>query len=220
MDHKRINKLLKKISNLNQSIKEDEEFSSMEWEHMLNYIKKLYDEVSSAKLSEHVPEVLAIPVKEEVAAPIVVAPVVEPEPIVEEVEVPEPVVEEIPEPAPEPAPAPAPEPVVVLPQVDPALAALFEEEGGTDLSDKLASRPVKKLSKAMGINEKIFTVKELFGGDQAEFDNMMTALDGLGSFDEAKNVLIGSVAEKYEWASDKKLKKATTFIKLVRRRYS
>jgi len=106
------------------------------------------------------------------------------------------------------------------PNVDADLLALFEENSGRELSDKLASRPIKDLTKAMGINEKIFTVKELFGGDQKEFDNIMVALDGLGSFEEAKNVLIGSVAEKYDWASSKKVKKAATFIKLVRRRYN
>ena len=212
MDHKRINKLIKKISNLNQNIQEDEEFSSMELEHMLNYIKKLYEEVSGVAMEEK-----AAAVKEVVAAPVVVAPVVE-EVVIEEV------IEEVEE---EHVHDDEPEEIVVaeqaepeLPQLNAELLALFDEEDGTDLSDKLASRPIKTLTKAMGINEKIFTVKELFGGDQKEFDNMMVALDGLASFEDAKQVLAGSVAEKYEWASDKKIKKASTFIKLVRRRYN
>ena len=212
MDHKRINKLIKKISNLNQNIQDDEEFSSMELEHMLNYIKKLYEEVSGVAMEEK-----AAAVKEAVSAPVVVAPVVE-EVVIEEV------IEEVEE---EHVHDDEPEEIVVaeqaepeLPQLNAELLALFDEEDGTDLSDKLASRPIKTLTKAMGINEKIFTVKELFGGDQKEFDNMMVALDGLASFEDAKQVLAGSVAEKYEWASDKKIKKASTFIKLVRRRYN
>jgi len=212
MDHKRINKLIKKISNLNQNIQDDEEFSSMELEHMLNYIKKLYEEVSGVTMEEK-----AAAVKEAVSAPVVVAPVVE-EVVIEEV------IEEVEE---EHVHDDEPEEIVVaeqaepeLPQLNAELLALFDEEDGTDLSDKLASRPIKTLTKAMGINEKIFTVKELFGGDQKEFDNMMVALDGLASFEDAKQVLAGSVAEKYEWASDKKSKKASTFIKLVRRRYN
>jgi len=71
----------------------------------------------------------------------------------------------------------------------------------------------------MGLNEKIFTVNELFGGNNAEFQNTMVALNGLGSYDEAKSVLMGSVANKYGWGEPGKLKKARNFIKLVQRRY-
>lgn len=227
MDHKRINKLIKKITSLNESIVEDGEFSSMEQEHMLNYIKKLYEEVSGESMgSESKKEVKKRVEKIKEEATVLV---VEEEPMEDPVQEAT-VVAESPEVA-DIVSRQSATPVIAAaaiasvspkasPNVDADLLALFEENSGRELSDKLASRPIKDLTKAMGINEKIFTVKELFGGDQKEFDNIMVALDGLGSFEEAKNVLIGSVAEKYDWASSKKVKKAATFIKLVRRRYN
>jgi len=106
---------------------------------------------------------------------------------------------------------------------DPAISQdmidLFEFSNNSELSDKLANAPVKDLTKAMGINEKIFTIKELFGGSQEEMDNMLLALNGLSEFGEAKNILIRSVASKYDWTETAKVKKAKNFIKLVRRRY-
>ena len=96
---------------------------------------------------------------------------------------------------------------------------LFTLSNGSELSDKLANAPIKDLTKAMGINERIFTVKELFGGNKEEMDTILTALNGLNNFDEAKSVLMRSVASKYDWHEGSKAKKAKNFIKLVRRRY-
>ncbi len=191
MDHKRISKLIKKISQLNQSIEEDGEFSSIEKEHMLSYIQKLFEEVEG-EIPQDVEEEEVIEIVEE-----------EDDEEIEQV-MNEEKIDEL-------------EPPM---EVDDSLIELFSDASGNELSDKLASRPIKDLTKAMGINERIFTVNELFGGNQKEFENLMVALDGLSSFDEAKGVLIGSVAEKYEWASEAKQKKATGFIKLVRRRFN
>lgn len=130
----------------------------------------------------------------------------------------------IPEPALKPKASPVVETVKVAASAQPAvsnqLKELFEVSGGDDLSDKLSQRPIKDLTKAMGINEKIFTVNELFGGNSDEMNNMLVALNGLSSYDEAKNVLMRSVASKYDWSSDEKVKKARTFLKLVSRRYN
>lgn len=130
----------------------------------------------------------------------------------------------IPEPALKPKASPVVETVKVAASAQPAvsnqLKELFEVSAGDDLSDKLSQRPIKDLTKAMGINEKIFTVNELFGGNSDEMNNMLVALNGLSSYDEAKNVLIRSVASKYDWSSDAKVKKARTFLKLVSRRYN
>jgi len=106
------------------------------------------------------------------------------------------------------------------PAVSSALKELFDIERGDELSDRLSSTPVSDLTKAMGINEKVFTVNELFGGNSDEMNNMLTALNGLSSFEEAKSVLMRSVAAKYDWASAAKVKKAKNFIKLIQRRYN
>ncbi len=105
-------------------------------------------------------------------------------------------------------------------EIAPELLELFETTGVSDLSDKLSQKAIPDLSKAMGINERIFTINELFGGDKKEFDNMLTALNGLDNFDEAKKILMNSVANKHNWQSDINYKKAKKFIKLIQRRYN
>ena len=100
------------------------------------------------------------------------------------------------------------------------LLELFSFDEVTELSDKLSRKPISDLTKAMGINERIFTINELFGGDKEEFENMLVALNGLESFDQAKDVLMHSVAKKHSWQNDAKFKKARNFIKLVQRRYN
>lgn len=72
----------------------------------------------------------------------------------------------------------------------------------------------------MGLNERIFTVNELFGGDQSVFDNIVATLNELRTFADAKNYLIQNVAGKYNWASKDRKSKAKNFIKLVKRRYN
>lgn len=100
------------------------------------------------------------------------------------------------------------------------LIELFDLHESSELSDKLANAPIKDLTKAMGINERIFTVNELFGGKQDEMTNILSALNGLDTFGEAKTVLMDSVAQKYNWTEGSKLKKAKNFIKLVKRRFN
>jgi hypothetical protein len=101
----------------------------------------------------------------------------------------------------------------------PQLEALFEELAVKELSDKLSLSPLKNLAKGMGINEKIITIKELFGGDQQTFDATLKDLNNLPDFDHAKELLIAGVADKYEWASPGTKKKAKNFIRFIRRRY-
>ncbi len=207
MDHKRISKLLKKIGSLNKSIEEDGEFSSIEKEHMLSYLRKLFEEVNG-----EIPDDLDVQTEEKAQEPIAA-------PVIEEV-VPEQVV--VIEEEEEPIAVEEEEPVVAQEEneFDGVLLSLFDDKTGNDLSDKLASTPIKDLTKAMGINERIFTINELFGGNKEEFENTMSALDGLDSFEEAKKVLMGSVATKYAWSDEQKLKKASGFIKVVRRRFN
>ena len=108
---------------------------------------------------------------------------------------------------------------MVTDPVDQDLMALFSENPVVDLSDKLAMRPVTDLTKAFSINERYFTIQELFGGDADQFQQTLQQLNGLSSFKEASQTLIQNVAAKYEWSAETKKKKAENFIKLVRRRY-
>ncbi len=208
MDHKRISKLLKKISNLNDSISDDPEFSGLEREHIIGYIEKLYSEVKG--------EEIKVQREEDLSAPIIIE---EEELVVEEI-IQEEIVEEEEVSDIEEAPASQKEDLQEAPPTyDEELLSLFEDASGNELSDKLSQLPIKDLTKAVSINERIFTIKELFGNDKEEYQNMMVALNGLDSFEDAKQVLLGSVATKYDWGSSGKMKKAIGFIKTVRRRY-
>ena len=108
---------------------------------------------------------------------------------------------------------------IVTDPVDQDLLALFSENPVVDLKDKLAMMPVRDLTKALSINERYFTIQELFGGDSALFKQTLQKLDGLSNFHEAREALIHDVAPKFEWGTEAKKKKAENFIKLVRRRY-
>ena len=99
------------------------------------------------------------------------------------------------------------------------MEALFSEGKVNDLSDKLGLTPVQDLTKSMGINERIFTQQELFANNPAKFTEVLTVLNGFQSFDEAKQYLINTVIPEYGWSDESKIKKASTFIKLVKRKY-
>lgn len=233
MSTKKIKRLVEKISSLQQTHEIDGTLSSIEKDLMLSYIRDLYDlyafEKGSSKktVKAEVPDVVKVEkslkpkAKEEkkVAEPIKEIVLEE---IPKEKEIP--VSKPTPEPAPEPAPKPIPEPVkveAVQPKVvfSDAMQSLFNEDSVVDLSDKLAQAPIKDLSKAMGLNERIFTVQELFGGDQDLFKSTIDDLNGLKDFKEASEYLAGGVATDLKWDMDAKVKKASHFVKLVRRRY-
>lgn len=104
-------------------------------------------------------------------------------------------------------------------KVDPELDELFEESNLNDLSQRFANAPIKDIGKAMGINERILTINELFKGDQQSFQSTADALNACANFEEAKAYLINGIATKNDWVSNKRKKKAAVFIKLIRRRY-
>lgn len=133
-----------------------------------------------------------------------------------------------PPPPPPPAPVAKPTPPPPAPKPTPAptysasedMEELFEHGSARELSEKLSNLPIRDLRKAMGLNEKIFTMNELFGGNQPAYDQAMSELNALSNFEQAKAYLIQNVANKYEWTKQSKKKKAQNFIKLVRRRYA
>ncbi len=141
--------------------------------------------------------------------------------------VPEPVIEvEVVEPTPTPAPTPTPKPVpkpVFVPapiSVNPDLEEIFNLPNATDLGEKLSQSNIKDLTKAFSINDKILTIKELFGGDNALFQDTLKALNKMSSFEEAKNYLLTNVASKNDWVKASKQKKAKVFAKLIKRRFN
>lgn len=165
------------------------------------------------------------PVVEEIRAAVVTPPppprVVTPPPPPPRVAVtppppPPPVVESVPT----PVAVPKPRKVTPTTVVDPEHADLFQVSTDTrELSEKLGQTRITDLNNAMGLNERIFTVNELFGADNSLYRNVIRDLNNLKSFEEAKAYLSTNVAEKFNWTHKSKRSKAKIFIKLVRRRY-
>ena len=135
-------------------------------------------------------------------------------------------------------PPPPPPPVVEQPRYTPPPAemprfapqnagvpsdieALFEMgHSGKELSDRLANSAIADLSKSFGLNDRLLTQNELFGGSKAVFDEALKDLNNMSSFDTAKNVLV-AMAARYNWtATEDRKKQAKSFVKLVRRRFS
>lgn len=115
---------------------------------------------------------------------------------------------------------PKPRKVTPTTVVDPEHADLFEVSTNTkELSEKLGQTRISDLNNAMGLNERIFTVNELFGADNSLYRNVIRDLNNLNSYEEAKAYLSTNVAEKFNWTHKSKRNKAKNFIKLVRRRY-
>jgi len=96
---------------------------------------------------------------------------------------------------------------------------LFQQENSNELSHKLSTLPISDLNKAMGINERIFTINELFRGDSTAFKKTIATLNQLPSFREAKNYLAENVVTEFDWTNKLRKNKAKNFIKLVNRRY-
>ncbi len=228
--------LLEKINRLYKSMSLDEEnVAAIEKDLMRDYIKQLYDTFMQEDMVD-------IPVKKGSPAP---KKTYSPPPVVRkhiEVTPPPPpkIVEEIAPAIEEEEPAPAAvkiEETPVRQPFKPAVAPprltrkpppkinlkheeLFTQEiESNELSQKLSLTPIKNLNKAMGLNERIFTINELFGGDNGAFKTVMNDLNKLATFEEAKIYLSQNVADKYDWASKTKRNKAKNFIKLIRRRY-
>lgn len=137
--------------------------------------------------------------------------------------------------APTPEPVVAPEPVVVQQPVvtqptatqeaitvniDPKFSELFEINNSNDISDKLSAMPIDDLKKSIGLNEKILTINDLYDGDHRLFDKSLDNLNTFTSFNEAKVYIAENLANKFDWTSPLKVKKAKIFIKLIKRRYN
>ncbi len=229
--------ILEKINRLYQSMTLDSKIDSFEQELMLSYIEKFYQAFSNdgKEITGNKPVVVREPVV--IKKPIEVS---KPVPKVIQEEQPQAAAPPSPPPAPAkvvmntpPPPSPAvvpqnPEPVEEIEvelapvtathKVDDEFEVLFDQNEGKELSDKLSSLPIKDLTKAMGLNERILTTNELFGKDSDAFNAAMKDLNSLRDFEEAK-MLLASFAEKYNWTKKGKKKKAQIFIKLVQRKF-
>ncbi|MDA9182183.1 hypothetical protein N9O51_03230 [Saprospiraceae bacterium] len=235
MNHKKIKKQINKINSFFESITADDEISKIEKNLLLSYISKLYESildpidnlVAEAKTSR------TVAMKKKTAAEIERKPYQKTEtglPIVEEVEIISTPQEILVKEAVKPITSVetkktgnTPASVVIETskvELSEKMISIFEKSRGLEISDKLGNLPLKDLTKAMGINERMFTIKELFGGNQERFKTVMSDINELSGYDEAKEYLIRGVATELKWDSESHYKKADKFVKLVQRRFS
>ena len=100
-----------------------------------------------------------------------------------------------------------------------AVLRLFDQAKASDLSEKLSQLPISDLTRAFAVNERILIINELFGGDSVRFVDTIRQLNSLQSFSDAKTFLVREVAMANHWANDEKAELASSFIRLVRRKY-
>ncbi len=96
---------------------------------------------------------------------------------------------------------------------------LFQINLGREISEKLANLPLKSLKGAIGINDKILLVNELFKGDMGKYNDLIDRLDRFSSFGEAKTFLSNEIVPIYNWNDESKIERAKGFVQMINRRY-
>ncbi len=82
-----------------------------------------------------------------------------------------------------------------------------------DVSSKLQGQAIKSISGSIGINDKFFFIRELFGGNAETFRQTMEELDGAKNFNDAYSHLM----EKFQWDMDSE--PVQLLLNLVRRKF-
>ena len=209
MNFSKVEKQLKKINKMVDMASVDGQFSAIEKDLLLSYIRKFYEtilldsdhEANNIKVENQKP---AEPKVESSKEPEVPSKEVIEEPYEQEKQI---ISNEI-----------VAEPVQK--SIDTSrYDSIFELNEIDDLSSKLSKSKINDINKAIGINERIFTIRELFGNDSEVYNSTLNKLQNLGNFNEAKSFLASEVIPTYEWDDEKRIKKAQNFIKVVRRLY-
>lgn len=85
------------------------------------------------------------------------------------------------------------------------------------LSDQLGASKIDSLKGAIGLNDKLQFISELFDGNHEAFNEYLSTLDQLSSNKEAHQ-LLSQIATKYEWNEENSSVEA--FVKIISRRYA
>jgi len=104
-------------------------------------------------------------------------------------------------------------------EMNEGLVKLFELPKTDEMSGRFSHVPIASIESAMGLNERIFTLNELFGGDKVLFDATCSKLNHLNSYAEARTMLMGGPARDFKWSEPERIKMAEQFIRIVSRRY-
>lgn len=211
MNIKDSNRHFDKLSSFYQQIIADGQINKIELELLKSYTLKFYESIIGQDTETSVTPTQPVQPIAKAAAPVTpVAPIVTTPPKA-------PVVEPIAEQAPVEAIVESSNEESNLQSKE--IEQLFSLETGNEISDKLSITAIKDIKKAMSINERIFTIKELFGGSQESFDKTISSLNEFMSYDDAKNYLSENVVNENNWLDPDKSKKVKKFMKLISRKY-
>lgn len=89
----------------------------------------------------------------------------------------------------------------------------FKREEG-DLVDQLKTKPIENLNNEIDLNDKFWFIQELFDGKSTPFNELISELDQLRTWDDAKDKI-----NKYSADWDQNSRVAKKFMNVVRRRY-
>jgi len=87
----------------------------------------------------------------------------------------------------------------------------------SNLEGTLNKKPIANLKADIGINERFFLIKELFGGSAEEFNSTLDLLEGCTSRAEAIDCFNNNLAQKYGWEDESEA--LDVFLNLISRRY-
>lgn len=165
------------------------------------------DTVASSMEEEE--EIVDLDLEEIVDEPAVIEPFVSETPKME-TPTPEPIIESAPE------PVSSPNPTFTAPSNEhPVLRRARTNDGS--LQSRLLSVRLETLKNAFGLNERMQIVRELFGGDNDLYNQVIDELDNLNEVDSARSK-VSNFAHQYGWREDSEL--AIEFVQKVERRYA
>lgn len=220
---------------------DDKHYSPIEMDLLRSYVQQFYEEMFFANPGVSLqtpPQKEPAPVIQPAVAPkppvtaeteVIAPPAATPSSKVEEVPVhhPEPQPPTKPTPKQEkteretnasPSPLPTEEPKENVEQYD----VLFNQEKAKvrELIDQLNEAPIDDLNRAIGLNDRIWFIKDLFASDESAFEDAIWRLNHLRNIEEAKRFIISEIAPRYDWIDKDRNRAAKKFVKIVRRRYN
>ena len=92
------------------------------------------------------------------------------------------------------------------------MADLFEKAPAKSLNDRLVGNI------QIGLNDRIAFVKNLFNGNQEDYNRVISQLNTLKSGDEAKNFINSMVKPDYNWSEKEELE--TRFMEIIERKFA
>jgi hypothetical protein len=96
------------------------------------------------------------------------------------------------------------------------LANRFNEQIGSEKSDDysyMQTKHIFSLSESIGINDRFYFIRELFGGDGNAYSKAISDIEDAASFEEAKSIILKSQRNKHENEALKQL------LDLVKRKF-